>query len=86
MEEPLKLLLIEDSDDDVQLVLRTLRRAGFQTSFDRVQTADEMRVALALQVWDVIIADFQLPVSAPRPPSACSRRAGATFPLSWSRA
>ncbi|HRQ22553.1 MAG TPA: response regulator, partial [Anaerolineales bacterium] len=63
----LKLLLIEDSDDDASLLLRELQRAGYQVEFDRVETADEMQSSLSHQEWDVIICDYSLPkLDAPR--------------------
>lgn len=66
MHQRVSVLLIEDSDDDALLVLRALRAGGLEPAYDRVQTAEEMRVRLARQSWDIIIADYQLPqFSAP---------------------
>lgn len=65
MGRALRLLLIEDSDDDELLVLRELRRTGYDVSHRRVQSADEMRAALA-EPWDLVISDYSLPqFSAP---------------------
>lgn len=61
MAEPLKLLLIEDSDDDALLVTRALRQGGFEPTVARVQTAVSLGQALAQAQWDVLIADFSLP-------------------------
>lgn len=60
MEAPLRILMVEDSDDDAALIARTLRRAGCQVMFERVETAAAMREALR-QPWDLIIADYTLP-------------------------
>ena len=66
MAEPLRLLLIEDSDDDALLVVRALRQGDFAPEVERVQSAPAMRLALQGQGWDVIIADYSLPqFSAP---------------------
>ncbi|NJN14928.1 MAG: response regulator [Oscillochloris sp.] len=61
MEEPLRVLHIEDSDDDALLVLRALKRGGFNVSVTRIETAEGLSSALARRSWDVIIADYQLP-------------------------
>lgn len=62
----LRILLIEDSEDDAHLLLRELQRGGYQVESERVETAESMRAALARQQWDLIICDFSLPTfSAP---------------------
>ena len=62
----LRILLIEDSQDDARLVLREIQRGGYEIEFERVETADAMWAALARQAWDLIICDFSLPrFSAP---------------------
>jgi PAS domain S-box-containing protein len=58
---PLRLLLVEDSEDDATLVLLELRRAGFVPVATRVETAEAMSTALRAQPWDLILADYNLP-------------------------
>jgi len=58
---PLRVLIVEDSDDDAMLVMRALRRGGFTASHRRVQTADEMGAALAQERWDAVLSDFSMP-------------------------
>ncbi len=41
-----KVLIVDDSPDDAELVVRVLRRAGHDIEFDRVETADTMLAAL----------------------------------------
>jgi CheY-like chemotaxis protein len=66
MGKHLRVLLIEDSQDDARLVLREIQRSGYEVESERVETAEAMRVALARQPWDLIICDFSLPrFSAP---------------------
>jgi PAS domain S-box-containing protein len=66
MLRPLKALIVEDCEDDAVLVLRELRRAGYQPACERVETAAQMRSALARESWDLVICDYVLPsFSAP---------------------
>lgn len=61
-QEPLKLLLVEDSDSDVLLILFSLRDAGMQIERHlRVDTRKELIDTLTWDEWDVILVDFQLP-------------------------
>jgi PAS domain S-box-containing protein len=59
--EPLRVLYIEDSDDDAELLLRMLRQGGFDPRPRRVQTEDELSAALDASRWDLVIADHSLP-------------------------
>ncbi len=56
-----RVLLVEDSETDAELILLELRRGGFEPDHRRVESAPEMRAAMAEQTWDVIICDFNLP-------------------------
>jgi PAS domain S-box-containing protein len=57
----LRVLLIEDSEDDARLVLRALTQAGYQPDHLRVQTADDFKRALAARQWDVVLSDYLMP-------------------------
>jgi signal transduction histidine kinase len=62
----LRILIVDDSDDDAWLLARELQRAGMAIEWIRVETADELREALLGQSWDALIADYRLPhFSAP---------------------
>lgn len=61
MNNPLRVLLVEDSEDDAQLLLRELKRGGYATEFERVETATAMEASLTQQAWDIIICDYSLP-------------------------
>jgi PAS domain S-box-containing protein len=56
-----RLLLVEDSEDDAELILNTLRRAGFEPAWRRVDTAAGLREALTDSSWDAVIADYSMP-------------------------
>jgi putative nucleotidyltransferase with HDIG domain len=61
VENRLRVLLIEDSEADAQLLLRELKRGGFSVEFERVETAQSMKTALLQQIWDIVISDYSLP-------------------------
>lgn len=57
----LAALIVEDYASDAALMVRHLQKAGFDVTFERVETALQMRAALDAQRWDVILCDFSLP-------------------------
>ena len=62
MQTPLRVLLVEDFEDDALLMLRALKQGGFTLQWQRVDTLADLEQALAQQPsWDVIISDFRLP-------------------------
>lgn|GEM_PF-603797 len=66
MTMPLSVLLLEDSEDDALIVLRELKRGGYDVTYQRIETAPMMRTALTAQNWDVILSDYSMPAfSAP---------------------
>ncbi len=58
--KPLRLLVVEDEDNDAVLLLRELQRLGYDVKSERVQTRQEMESALEHE-WDLIISDYRLP-------------------------
>ena len=61
MPGPIKLLLIEDSEDDAVLLVEALRATGYEPSWTRVDTAIGLRDALAQGPWDMVLSDFNMP-------------------------
>jgi signal transduction histidine kinase len=59
--KPLRVLHVEDSDDDTALIMRQLRRDGFLPECKRVDTLDAARAALVEQPWDILLCDYNLP-------------------------
>lgn len=57
----LRLLIVEDSEDDALLVVRELGRAGYDVTFERVDTPKAMASALAQRTWDLILSDYTMP-------------------------
>jgi signal transduction histidine kinase len=54
------VLLVEDNLADSELVLRELRRGGFEVTCDVVQTADQFRQKLQTTIPDIVLADYNL--------------------------
>ena len=58
---PLRLLLVEDSENDALLLVRELTRAGLEPVVERVETAVAMQAALDRQGWDIVLGDYSMP-------------------------
>ncbi|HUH97983.1 MAG TPA: PAS domain S-box protein [Anaerolineales bacterium] len=52
---------MEDSEDDTQLILREIRRGGYDLQWERVDSRTAMQAALAHGSWDIVISDHNLP-------------------------
>jgi two-component system cell cycle sensor histidine kinase/response regulator CckA len=61
MSVSLRVLLIEDSEDDAALMMRALHNGEYDLTFERVETADAMRAALDRHPWDLVISDYSMP-------------------------
>jgi two-component system sensor histidine kinase UhpB len=57
----LRVIVVEDNDSDYLLTVRALRRSGYAPDARCVQSAAELRAALADGPWDVVISDQSLP-------------------------
>ena len=61
MKDEIRVLLIEDSQDDAVFVINELEKGGLKIQHKRVDTAREMKDALTNDVWDVILCDYSIP-------------------------
>jgi PAS domain S-box-containing protein len=61
MLKSLHVLMVEDSEDDALLLMRELKKNGYEPIGHRVQTADDMAFVLMDQHWDIILCDYHLP-------------------------
>jgi PAS domain S-box-containing protein len=61
MSKPLRALIVEDSQDDAELVVRDLESRGYEVTHERVQAAAEMKSALERTEWDVVLSDYNMP-------------------------
>ena len=61
MTTPLRILIVEDSETDAELLLRELRRGGYAPECERVETPEGLDAALTRQSWDLIVSDYAMP-------------------------
>lgn len=61
MSRTIRILNVEDNEDDFFLIEREIRRAGIIAEFERVETPEQFRGALTRDVWDIVVADYSLP-------------------------
>jgi two-component system, cell cycle sensor histidine kinase and response regulator CckA len=61
MGKPLRILIIEDLEDDALLAIHALRKDGYDPAYERVEDAEAMGKALRDGRWDIILCDYQLP-------------------------
>jgi PAS domain S-box-containing protein len=59
--KPLRILAVEDCEDDVLLVVRQLQREGYAPAVARVSNASAMKEALERSHFDVVLSDFVMP-------------------------
>jgi two-component system, NarL family, sensor histidine kinase UhpB len=61
MKDSLRLLIVEDSENDALLLTAELELAGFDVVSRRVATRETLHQALIEQAWDVIVSDHSMP-------------------------
>jgi len=81
MTETLHLLMVEDSEDDANLILRQIAEAGFIVDSQRVENATQMQVALEAQRWDLVTSDLSLPQFDPFSALALLKKSRVDIPL-----
>src|SRR5260370_39890981 len=58
---PLRALIVEDSENDMEMLIRALERGGYDGTSERVETADAMAAALGPATWDLVLSHFSMP-------------------------
>ena len=61
MGKPLRVLMVEDSEEDVLLVIHALEQGGYDPVYERVETPDDMAAALHRETWDIVLSDYTMP-------------------------
>jgi PAS domain S-box-containing protein len=60
-EKSINVLMVDDSEDDVLLIIRKLKKGGYHPIYQRVETAAAMTTALQEKRWDIILCDYKMP-------------------------
>ncbi len=58
---PLKVLIVEDSEEDADLILLELKRGGYNPHSRRVDDSENLRAALEEAEWDLVLSDYSMP-------------------------
>ena len=61
MKSPIRVLIIEDNEDDTILEIDALVRGGFKIDYERIETREALLHALQEKTWDCIISDYAMP-------------------------
>ena len=59
--QSLRVLMIEDSENDGLLIIRELKKGGYNVLHERLETASAMKKALKEKQWDIVICDYKMP-------------------------
>jgi two-component system, cell cycle sensor histidine kinase and response regulator CckA len=81
MDTHLRLLIVEDSEDDAQLLLRELRKGGIEAFWKRIDTANAMESALVSGAWDCITSDYVMPAFSGLEALRIARESGLDIPF-----
>lgn len=60
MKEQIRVLFVDDSEDDVLLIVQELNKAGYATAYRRVDDAETLTNALN-EPWDIVLCDYVIP-------------------------
>lgn len=81
MTQPLRVLVVEDSEIDYEVLIATLRASGYVVESARVETAEAMREAVRANSWDAVISDHHLPTFDSFGAFAVLRESGLDLPF-----
>src|SRR5262245_41263324 len=81
MKRTLRVLIIEDSEEDTLLLVRRLERSGFAPVWKRVDTIQSLRAALTEETWYIAFSDHSMPQLGLREALSAVRERGLDFPF-----
>ena len=61
MSTQIRVLIVEDSEDDTILIVRELKCNGYDVIFERVDNYNDMKATLVDQEWDIVFCDYSMP-------------------------
>ncbi|MGP8152935.1 MAG: PAS domain S-box protein [Smithella sp.] len=77
----LRALIIEDSEEDVLLIIRELKKGGYNPVYEWVKTASAMTKALEEKQWDIILCDYKMPNFSAPSAIAILKKASINIPI-----
>jgi two-component system cell cycle sensor histidine kinase/response regulator CckA len=77
----LRVLIVEDSVADTELLVRELERGGYRVAHERVHTASALQEALTRSAWDVVVSDYDMPMFSGPAALAILRATGLDIPF-----
>ena len=80
-DQSLRVLIIEDSENDALLIIRELKKGGYNPVYERVETAAAMKKALKEKQWDIILCDYSMPKFNAPSAIAVLKKANIDIPL-----
>ena len=81
MKRTLRILIIEDSEEDTLFLVRRLERSGYAPRWKRVDTIASLSTALAEETWDIAISDHSMPQLGIRDALTLLKERGLDLPL-----
>ena len=57
----LKMIIVDDSEDDSDFIQDEIKKAGYELTVARVDSANDLQVALAQGGWDLVLSDHSMP-------------------------
>lgn len=81
MTPKLRYLLVEDMESDAKLLAHILKRGGYDPEYERVDTAEVFLQALEKKLWDLVIADYNLPLFSGMEALRLLRESGLDLPF-----
>jgi PAS domain S-box-containing protein len=61
LNKSIRILIIEDSEDDALLQLRKIKKEGYDPDYKIIKSIPDLKNALEHESWDIILSDYNLP-------------------------
>lgn len=81
MQKSLRVLIVQDAEDDVRLLVRKLRRRGYEPTYEQILTAEGLTAAIKRHAWDLVITGHNLPHISYSEVLALLKEAGIDVPV-----
>ncbi|MCB1614408.1 MAG: EAL domain-containing protein [Pseudomonadales bacterium] len=80
-QKKLKVLIVDDSENDALLLVRELKKGGYDPSFHRVESESELESALCEPGWELVITDHNMPGFSSREALELVKKANLDVPV-----